>query len=104
MAEALVLDNFTLVDGTGGAPVPRAPVVVEDGVIVSVGTASTPIADTTVVAGRGRWLLPGLWDTHMHHRFSAGGCSCPRSSPRSSYSSTGVPTWPAGHLSSEHRR
>lgn len=23
--------------------------------------------------GHGRWLLPGLWDTHMHHGFSAGG-------------------------------
>jgi N-acyl-D-aspartate/D-glutamate deacylase len=49
MAEALVLDNFTLVDGTGGAPVPRAQVVVEGGVIVSVGTASTSIADASVV-------------------------------------------------------
>jgi len=78
MAEALVLDDFTLIDGTGGAPVPRAQVVVDDGVIVSVGAASTPIADTTtVVAGRGRWLLPGLWDTHMHHRFSAGGLLLP---------------------------
>jgi len=77
MAEALVLDNFTLVDGTGGAPVPRAQVVVEGGVIVSVGTASTSIADASVVEGWGRWLLPGLWDTHMHHRFSAGGLLWP---------------------------
>jgi imidazolonepropionase-like amidohydrolase len=77
MAEALVFDNFTLVDGTGGAPVPRAQVVVEDGVIVSVATADTPSAGATVVEGRGRWLLPGLWDTHMHHRFSGGGLLSP---------------------------
>ena len=77
MAEPLVLHDFTLVDGTGGAPVPRAQVVVEDGVVVSVGTASAPIAGATVVEGRGRWLLPGLWDTHMHHRFSAGGLLSP---------------------------
>jgi imidazolonepropionase-like amidohydrolase len=77
MGEPLVLHDFTLVDGTGGAPVPRAQVVVEDGVVVSVGTASAPVAGATVVEGRGRWLLPGLWDTHVHHRFSAGGLLSP---------------------------
>lgn len=77
MAEVLVLDDVTLVDGTGGAPVPRAQVVVEDGTIVSTGPASTPVADADVIEGRGRWVLPGLWDTHMHHRFSAGGLLSP---------------------------
>ncbi|TQM03825.1 amidohydrolase family protein [Pseudonocardia kunmingensis] len=78
MAAAWVLDDVILVDGTGGAPVPRSRVVVEDGVIVSVGSAATPpVAGAAVVEGRGRWVLPGLWDTHMHHRFSAGGMLWP---------------------------
>ena len=73
MTEALVLDNFTLVDGRGGAPVPAACVVIQDGVIVAVESASRRLAGAHVLEGRGRWLLPGLWDTHMHHGFSAGG-------------------------------
>ncbi len=30
-----------------------------------------------VIAGRGRWLVPGMWDTHIHSVFSAGGCVWP---------------------------
>ena len=77
VTEPLVLDDFTLVDGTGRAPVREARVVVEDGVIVSVGTASSPVTEAKILEGHGRWLLPGLWDTHMHHGFSAGGLVSP---------------------------
>ncbi len=77
MTGALVLDNFTLLDGTGGAPVPGGRVVVEDGVIVSVGSGSPHGTEAKVIEGRGRWLLPGLWDTHIHHGFSAGGLLSP---------------------------
>jgi imidazolonepropionase-like amidohydrolase len=77
MTEALVLNDFTVVDGTGQAPLSRAHVVVEDGVIVSVDAGSPRVPGAQVVEGRGRWLLPGLWDTHMHHRFSAGGLLSP---------------------------
>src|SRR5918997_2424884 len=73
MTDALVLENFSLVDGTGGSPVSGAWVVIEDGVIVSAGKGSPPAPSAKVLEGRGRWLLPGLWDTHMHIGFSAGG-------------------------------
>lgn len=74
MAELVVLDDFSLIDGTGGAPVPGARVVIEEGVIVSVGEGSAPRPGrATVIEGGDRWLLPGLWDTHIHHAFSAGG-------------------------------
>jgi enamidase len=77
MTEALVLDNFTLVDGTGDAPVPGARIVIENGVIVSVESGSPRLTGAQVVDGRERWLLPGLWDTHMHHGFSSGGLLSP---------------------------
>ena len=77
MTEALVLDNFSLLDGTGAAPVAGARVVIAEGVIVSVWSGSPPLAGAKVLEGRGRWLLPGLWDTHMHHGFSAGGLVSP---------------------------
>ena len=76
----LVLDGFTLLDGTGAPPVPGAGVVVEEGRVTWVGSGSPPAAGAagaTVLEGRGRWLLPGLWDTHMHYGFSAGGLLSP---------------------------
>ena len=43
MTEALVLADFTLFDGTGDDPVLQARVVIEDGVIVSVGRKAPPV-------------------------------------------------------------
>ncbi|MDQ4132912.1 MAG: amidohydrolase family protein [Actinomycetota bacterium] len=77
MTEVVVLDNFTLVDGIGGTPIPGASVVIEDGVIASVGNRSPQVIGAKVLDGRDRWLLPGLWDTHMHNGFSAGGLLSP---------------------------
>ena len=39
VAEPLVVDDFLLIDGAGGAPVPEARVVVEEGTIAEVGKA-----------------------------------------------------------------
>jgi imidazolonepropionase-like amidohydrolase len=77
MRDPLVLEDVVVLDGTGGPPTPHARVVVDDGVIASVGAAGAPIQGGSVVEGRGRWLLPGLWDTHIHYVLSAGGCVWP---------------------------
>jgi imidazolonepropionase-like amidohydrolase len=78
MSEALVLNDFTLFRGTGEPPIPAARVVIADGVITSVEAGPTHVAqEGHVLEGRGRWLLPGLWDTHMHHGFSAGALLSP---------------------------
>jgi len=73
MPDTLVLRDFTLIDGTGRAPTAGASVVVEEGHIVAVEGNRRRPAGARVIEGRGRWLLPGLWDTHMHHVFSGGG-------------------------------
>ena len=67
------LNDVVLIDGTGAPAVPGSRVVIEDGVVVAVQPAARSAGGGSVVQGRGRWLLPGLWDTHMHHGFSAGG-------------------------------
>ena len=72
-----MLDDLVLLDGTGEPPRPSARVVVDGGVIVSVGRASDPPEGGMVIEGGGRWLLPGMWDTHIHSVFSAGGCVWP---------------------------
>lgn len=58
-----------LVDGTGRPPVPDAVVLIRDGRIVAAGPRSSiriP-GGIPVVDGRGKTLLPGLWDMHAHY-------------------------------------
>ncbi len=57
-----LLHGATLIDGTGAGP-GSADVVVEDGLIVDVGTGLD--GDEAVDCG-GRWLLPGMIDCHTH--------------------------------------
>lgn len=58
----------TLIDGTGGAPVPNAVILIEHGRIVAAGPAS----QVTVPAGAARtdasgaFVVPGLFDTNVH--------------------------------------
>jgi len=58
----------TLVDGMGGAPVPNAVVVVRDGRIACAGRRTDcPVpADADSVSAAGKWIIPGLIDTHVH--------------------------------------
>jgi hypothetical protein len=67
-AEPLAITNITLIDGAGGEPLPDATIVVRDGRIVMVGPSAriTVPADCAVLDGRGRWLIPGLVDMHVH--------------------------------------
>lgn len=45
-----------------------ATVLVEDGRIVALGPrARISVPDEArLVSGLGRWLIPGLWDMHVH--------------------------------------
>lgn len=64
-----VLQNCTLIDGTGRQPVERAVVAVRDGKIVYAGPSrgwSDSERDAKHLDLRGRFILPGLIDTHVH--------------------------------------
>jgi imidazolonepropionase-like amidohydrolase len=58
----------TLIDGTGGAPVKNAVVLVRDGHIACAGTQAACKVPTgaTRFAARGMWIIPGLIDAHVH--------------------------------------
>ncbi len=58
----------TLVDGTGGAPVADAVVVIAGGKIACAGTrAACPVPKgADVLDVRGSWVTPGLIDAHVH--------------------------------------
>src|SRR5688572_8483470 len=67
-AQAFALTNVTLVDATAPAPRPGMTVLVREGRITAVGpVAQVAIpAGAHVVDGGGRFLIPGLWDMHVH--------------------------------------
>lgn len=64
----LAVIGATVIDGTGGAPLDATTIVIEEERIVAVGPASTvPVAPGTVtIDGRGRFVIPGLVDMHVH--------------------------------------
>ena len=51
-----------------GRPVPDGVVDVrlDGGLVVAVGPALSPSSGEPVLDGGGRWLIPGLWDAHVH--------------------------------------
>jgi imidazolonepropionase-like amidohydrolase len=66
-ASAFAIEHVTLIDGTGRAPQPDATVVVIGDRISAVGDRSLRIPrGARRVDGRGRYLIPGLMDMHVH--------------------------------------
>src|SRR5258708_37996502 len=67
-AEVRVLRNFTLIDGTGRAPVSQAAMIVDNGRIAWVGPAAElkapPGAETSDLTGK--FVMPGIIDLHVH--------------------------------------
>jgi imidazolonepropionase-like amidohydrolase len=66
--DGVALVGATLIDGSGGPALPDAAVVVRGGRIESVGTrAGFQLPDrTSEVDLSGRWIMPGLIDSHVH--------------------------------------
>ena len=64
----LVLTNASLIDCVRPQPVPESSITVENGRIVEVldGSRSPSTQDAKVVDLKGSYLLPGLWDVHVH--------------------------------------
>jgi imidazolonepropionase-like amidohydrolase len=64
----LAIENVTVIDGTGAAPREGVTVLVENGRIEALGSSGeldVP-SDTKRIDGTGKFLLPGLWDVHVH--------------------------------------
>ena len=67
-ARVTAITGATLIDGTGGAPLPDAVVVITGDRITAVGPrASVPVpASATVVDAAGQFIVPGFIDTNVH--------------------------------------
>lgn len=64
----LVLQHVSVIDGTGAPPQPDQTVIVANGRIQSVSPANQIKTEKTdkIVDARGKFLIPGLWDMHVH--------------------------------------
>ena len=63
---SLLITGARLVAVTSAAPDGPVDVRVRDGVVTDVRPSLAPDPHETVLAADGRWLVPGLWDAHVH--------------------------------------
>ena len=63
---AVLISNVTVIDGTGRAPQPGRTVLVQGDKIVAIRDHDIPTPGATKIDGRGKFLIPGLIDTHIH--------------------------------------
>lgn len=66
----LAIQNVTVIDAANGARDGRT-VVVRDGRITAVQAAEEEVQALEVVDGSGQYLIPGLWDFHVHLTYDA---------------------------------
>jgi imidazolonepropionase-like amidohydrolase len=68
----MLIRGGTLIDGTGRAAIQDAQILVRDGMIseIRAGGALEPPAGAQVVEARGKFIIPGLIDSHIHYRDS----------------------------------
>ena len=64
-----VIRGGTLIDGNGGAPRPNTAIVIAGNRIrsISAGAAADVPTGATVIDAAGKFIVPGLWDTHTHY-------------------------------------
>ncbi len=69
--QGTVIEDVTLISPERSAPLLHADVVIRDGHIVEVGTNLAAGRHAQRIDGRGRFLIPGLIDSHVHVGHSA---------------------------------
>jgi hypothetical protein len=67
-SSTLLIRDATVIDGTDAPAHPHWSVLVADGRIAAVGPSAriAAPAGARVIDARGRWVIPGLWDMHVH--------------------------------------
>ena len=72
--QSTALVDITVIDATDPSPRSRQTVLVEGNRIVAVGPVDSVAipANARRIAGTGRYVIPGLWDMHVHTVFPGG--------------------------------
>jgi imidazolonepropionase-like amidohydrolase len=67
--DAIAIVGVSVIDTINGRVIPDRTITIRDGTIVSV-TGAAPTNGARRVDGRGKFLIPGLWDMHAHHQMT----------------------------------
>lgn len=66
-AETFIIKNVTVLPMTEKASLSNRHVIVEDGRITAISKKAKSLPDgATIIDGTGKFLMPGLWDMHVH--------------------------------------
>lgn len=65
-AERLAIRNVHLVDARSTSPIPDKTVIIDGERIVQILEASDGVSADRIIDGAGGFLIPGLWDMHVH--------------------------------------
>lgn len=69
MTADLIVRDVTVVDGTAAPPLPHRDVAIVAGRFAGIVPSGTiPANGARTLDGAGRWLIPGLWESHTHLR------------------------------------
>jgi imidazolonepropionase-like amidohydrolase len=69
-AQTITIDNVTIVDVTNGGLQPRKTIVIEGNRIARIENASAATRAVATLDGTGMFVIPGLWDMHVHAYFN----------------------------------
>jgi imidazolonepropionase-like amidohydrolase len=69
-AQTTTIDNVTIVDVTNGRLQPRKTIVVEGKRIARIVDANSVTRAAATLDGTGMFVIPGLWDMHVHAYFT----------------------------------
>jgi imidazolonepropionase-like amidohydrolase len=69
-AQTITIDNVTIVDVTTGRLQPRKSIVIEGKRIARIEDASAATRAAATLDGTGMFVIPGLWDMHIHAYFT----------------------------------
>src|SRR5882757_3856553 len=67
--DQLVLTHVTVLEITSGRLLGDVSVVIRGNRISNIGRAITVPRDATIIDASGKYLIPGLWDMHVHLSF-----------------------------------
>lgn len=64
--KAVSIYNVSILSPNGNTFIPNQTVRIENGIIISIDTVSIQSKDVTNINGEGKFLIPGLIDSHVH--------------------------------------
>ena len=69
--DGVLIEDITLISPERAAPLPHADIVIRDGRIAEISTKLVAGPHTRRINGGGKFLIPGLIDSHVHVGHSA---------------------------------